>query len=150
MKIIAFAGALLFGALLPCSAFAGPDRVSVLLGSDHLGASRDYQELNPGIILTWERGLNYSAGLYYNSYKKASALAAIGYGYEIRHDFEIGIFAGVAFYPGDGERFRHAVGDLVPLVGLQARYRHVFAQLLPRAADSVDAILTVGLTFELQ
>ncbi|MFK7745304.1 MAG: hypothetical protein AB8B47_09620 [Roseobacter sp.] len=135
--------------LAPHSSFAGPDRLSILLGSNHVGATRDFQEFNPGAFLTWERELNYSIGLYYNSYKKVSALASVGYDYEVATDFDIGVFFALALYPGDGDEFRYSAGDLVPFVGLQARYKNVFAQYIPADGDSLDSLFTFGLTFEL-
>jgi hypothetical protein len=134
---------------MPALAHAGPDRVSILLGSEHVNASRDFQEFNPGIFLTWERRFNYSVGLYYNSYEEVSPLVSIGYDWEIAPDFDFGAFLAVAVYPGDGDEFSHAIGDVVPLAGLQARYKNVFAQFIPADGDTLDALFTFGLTFEL-
>ncbi len=134
----------------PSIALAGPDRLSVLLGSEHVNATRSFQEFNPGVFLTWERGLNYSAGLYYNSYKKVSPLVSVGYDWEVAQDFDLGAFFAVAVYPGDGDEFSHAMGDVVPFVGLQARYKNVFVQLIPADGDSLDALFTFGLSFELE
>ena len=136
-------------AVLPGVAVAGPDRLSVLLGSEHVNASRDFQEFNPGIFLTWERQFNYSAGLYYNSYKKVSPLVSIGYDWDVAPEFDVGAFFAVALYPGDGDEFSHAIGDVVPFVGLQARYKNAFVQFIPADGDSLDALFTFGLTFEL-
>ena len=142
---------LILAALLPTSALAaGPDRLSVLLGSKHFGATRDFQEFNPGLFLTWEQQVfDYSVGAYYNSYEDMSVLGAISYNYEIAPEFEIGAFAGVALYPGEGDQFSVSAGDVVPLGGVQARYRNVFAQWIPADGASVDSLLTFGLTFGL-
>lgn len=136
-------------ASVPGVAVAGPDRLSVLLGSEHVNASREFQEFNPGIFLTWERQFNYSAGLYYNSYKEVSPLVSVGYDWDIAPNFDLGAFFAVALYPGDGDEFSHAIGDLVPFVGLQARYKNVFVQFIPADGDSLDALFTFGLTFAL-
>lgn len=136
-------------ASVPGVAAAGPDRLSVLLGSEHVNASREFQEFNPGIFLTWERQFNYSAGLYYNSYKEVSPLVSVGYDWDIAPNFDVGAFFAVALYPGDGDEFSHAIGDLVPFVGLQARYKNVFVQFIPADGDSLDALFTFGLTFAL-
>ena len=133
----------------PTTAAAGPDRLSVLLGSEHVNATRSFQEFNPGIFLTWERGLNYSAGLYYNSYKKVSPLVSVGYDWEVAQDLDLGAFFAVAVYPGDGDEFSHAMGDVVPFVGLQARYKNVFVQFIPADGDALDALFTFGLSFDL-
>ncbi len=135
--------------LVPTAGVAGPDRISFLLGSEHVNATRGFQEFNPGVFLTWERQLNYSAGLYYNSYKEVSPLVSVGYDWEVAEDFDLGAFFAVAIYPGDGDEFSHSFGDVVPLVGLQARYKNVFVQFIPADGDSLDALFTFGLTFEL-
>jgi hypothetical protein len=135
--------------VLSPAAWAGPDRFSVLLGTEHFGATREFQEVNPGVFLTWEGSLDYSIGLFYNSYEDLSPIATVGYGWEVAREFEVGFFAGLAVYPGEGDQFRVSAGDLVPLVGLQARYYNVFAQFIPADGDSVDAVLAVGLTFAL-
>jgi hypothetical protein len=134
---------------LPAIATAGPDRISFLLGSNHVNATRDFQEINPGVFLTWERGLNYSVGAYYNSYENISPIVSVGYDWEIATDFDLGLFGAVAIYPGDGDEFKYALGDVVPLIGAQARYKNVFIQFIPADGDSLDALFTLGLTFEL-
>ncbi|MEM9637482.1 MAG: hypothetical protein AAGA94_07525 [Pseudomonadota bacterium] len=142
--------ALILAAALPTTALAGPDRVSILLGSEHFNASEDFQEFNPGVFLTWEQEtLDYSIGLFQNSYSDASVLVSVGYDVEIAPEFEVGIFGALALYPGEGDRFSHAIGDIVPLLGLQTRYRNFFAQLIPADGDSADGVLAFGLTFAL-
>ncbi|MEM6887322.1 MAG: hypothetical protein AAF636_04190 [Pseudomonadota bacterium] len=134
---------------LPTLAYAGPDRLSVLLGTEHFNATRDFQEFNPGLFLTWESTYDYSVGLFYNSYEEVSPIVTVGRDWEVAPNFDLGVFGGLAIYPGDGDEFRISAGDLVPLVGLQARYGNVFAQFIPADGDSVDAVLAIGLTFEL-
>ncbi|MEO9652866.1 MAG: hypothetical protein ABJ360_26375 [Roseobacter sp.] len=142
-------GAALATAFSAIPASANPDRISVLLGTSHINAQRDFQEFNPGIFFTWERQLNYSVGLFYNSYEEISPLVSVGYDYEIASDFDIGAFLAVAVYPGDGDEFSHSIGDVVPLVGLQARYKNVFTQFIPADGEALDGLFTFGLTFEL-
>ena len=145
MKILVLVCAL----LLPASALAGPDRVSFLLGSEHFNATEDFQEFNPGVFLTWERTFDYSIGVYYNSYEEVSPIVSVGYDFWEGDNWAIGAFAGLALYPGDGDRFEIAVGDVILLGGLQARFGNVFAQLIPGNGQSTDGVLAVGLTFEL-
>ena len=141
---------LILATVLPTAALAGPDRLSVLLGSKHIGATRDFQEFNPGVFLTWEqKTFDYSIGTFYNSYADVSVMAAIGYNIEVAPEFEIGAFAGLAYYPGDGDQFSVSLGDVVPLGGLQARYHNAFVQLIPADGATVDSVLTFGLTFKL-
>ena len=146
MRVLACALAV----LLPTLAAADPDRVSLLVGTEHFGATREFNEFNPGVFLTWEgRALEYSVGAFYNSYEDISVMGAVGYDFEIMPEFEVGLFAGLALYPSEGDQFSHSIGDVVPLAGIQTRYRNVFAQLIPADGGSVDSILTFGLTFGL-
>ncbi|MEE4188548.1 MAG: hypothetical protein V2I76_08905 [Roseobacter sp.] len=141
--------ALSLSLLIPAGAGAGPDRFSILLGSEHNGATREFQEFNPGLFLTWEENLNYSIGLYYNSYEEISPLVSVGYDWEVARDFDLGAFFAIAVYPGDGDEFRYSLGDVVPFVGLQARYRNFFVQFIPADGDALDSLFTFGLTFAL-
>lgn len=136
--------------LLPSGAVADPDRVSLLLGSEHLGATRSFNEFNPGVFLTWEtKTLDYSVGSFYNSYEGVSALGSVGYNFEIAPHLDVGAFAALAYYPGEGDQFEVSVGDVVPIVGLQTRYRQAFVQFIPADGDTVDGLVTFGLTFDL-
>ncbi|WP_299961989.1 hypothetical protein [uncultured Roseobacter sp.] len=142
--------ALILAAALPGAALAGPDRVSILLGSEHINATEDFREFNPGLFLTWEGPtFDYSVGLFQNSYSNVSPLVSIGYDVEVAPEFEVGGFIGLAVYPGEGDRFDTSAGDVIPLLGLQARYRNVFVQALPADGQSTDGVLTFGLTFAL-
>ena len=84
--------AFILGVLVSSVAQAGPDRVSVLLGSEHINATREFQEFNPGVFLTWERQFNYSIGIYYNSYEEISPLISVGYDWDVARDFHLGAF----------------------------------------------------------
>lgn len=71
--------------LLPNIAAAGPDRVSVLLGSAHIGAApsirdgRGYNQINPGLFLTWETDhVDWTIGAYLNSFERGSVSATAG------------------------------------------------------------------------
>lgn len=142
--------AIVVAVLLPSVALAGPDRASILLGTEHFDAAEDFREFNPGLFLTWEEEtFDYSVGVFQNSYSNVSPLISIAYNIEVAPEFEVGAFAALALYPGEGDRFSLAVGDVVPLIGLQTRYRNFFAQLIPSDGDTADAVLAVGLTFAL-
>ena len=39
-----------------------------------------------------------------------SALGAVSYGFQLAPEFELGLFAGLAWYPGEGDQFSHALG----------------------------------------
>lgn len=132
-------------------AFAGPDRLGVHLGSYHAGATRDFEEVNPGLFLSWDRpgGVTYSVGAYRNSYGRGSVSATVAKTILRSKSAGLGVFAGLAHYPGNGEDIRHAIGDFVPLVGLKMHYRRLFINVMPGDGDAVDAIFSFGITVPL-
>lgn len=135
--------------LAPVSAGADPDRLSILLGAQHPGAERSFEQSNPGIFFTWEDralGLDYSIGAYRNSFGRASVAATAALPVIERGQFQASVFAGLALYPGNGDEFALHAGDVVPIAGLQARLGHGFVQVMP--GDGM-AIISFGLTFPL-
>lgn len=136
------------------AATAGPDRVQLLLGSHHFGASQDFEEFNPGLFLIWSEALwrdrlDFGIGAYRNSYGDGSLAVSAAYPILRRANWGLDLFGALAWYPGNGDRFSHAIGDIVPLAGLQARYRAVFVQAIPSGGDAADAVLSFGLSFPL-
>ncbi|WP_133057635.1 hypothetical protein [Falsiruegeria litorea] len=137
------------------AADAGPDQISILLGSHHIGATRDFEEFNPGVIVTWKEllwnnRLDVGVGVFRNSYGDASAVVTTAFPLVRNKNWGLDVFAALATYPGEGDQFSHSIGDVVPIAGLQARYRNVFVQAIPSGGSSVDATLTYGLTFALE
>lgn len=132
---------------------AAPDRASFLIGSHHVAPNHPFQEVNPGLFLTWEnRGpleLDFSAGVYHNSFANTSVMGLVAKTYDISEDFEVGVFGGVASYPEWADTFGVNHGDLVPVVGLQARYKNAFAQFMPSDGVNAKAIISYGITFDL-
>ncbi|MEM6761187.1 MAG: hypothetical protein AAF601_17080, partial [Pseudomonadota bacterium] len=84
------------------------------------------------------------------SYEEISPLVSVGYDWEVAPDFDLGAFFAVAVYPGDGDEFRTSLGDVVPFVGVQARYNWFFVQFIPADGESVDSLFTFGLSFALE
>ena len=149
-----FATSLILSSLVATHADAGPDRISILLGSEHVNATRDFEEVNPGIFLHWTESLfrnrvDLSFGAFRNSYGDGSVAVATAYPVVRNEIWSFDIFTALAWYPGNGDEFSHAIGDIVPIAGLQARYRNLFMQAIPAGGQSVDATLTFGLTFPL-
>lgn len=127
---------------------AGPDRYSLLLGSKHIGAT-SFNELNPGVFLTWEQSHSaFSLGAFYNSYKRVSLAATQYRPLKTWANSDAGLFAGLAFYPVNGKTFKtHLGGDMVFIGGLQARHQNLFVQLVPMTAGGADGLLSFGVTF---
>lgn len=151
----ALACAALFASPGAGPAAAGPDRLSFLLGSYHVGATQSFEEFNPGAFLTWTnlmwRGaLDLTVGAYRNSYGDGSLAVTTAYPFVRTEKWGLELFGGLAWYPGNGDQFSYSAGDVVPLAGLQARYRNVFVQAIPSGGSSVDAVLSFGLTFALE
>lgn len=136
------------------NALAGPDQVSILLGSEHIGATRSFEEFNPGVVLTWKQALwknrlDIGVGAFRNSYGGGSVVITTAYPLIRNENWGLDLFAALATYPGNGDQFRVSWGDVVPIGGLQARYRNLFIQAIPGGGSSVDATLSYGLTFSL-
>ena len=109
---------------------AGPNRLSVSLGSKHYPAA-DYEEFNPGLFLSWETNQrSITTGAFRNSYGDLSAAATIGW----RVTQNITLFGGVAHYPDAGQYFKYHLDNLIPIAGIRVTYRNVFVQAIPGAA----------------
>ena len=130
---------------------AGPDRVAVHLGSHHAGTTTEFEEVNPGLFLSWDRpnGVALSVCAFRNSYGRASVAVTAARTFYRRKNSAVSGFVGLAHYPGNGNDIAHAIGDFVPLAGLQFRYRHVFVNVMPGDSETVEAIYSFGLTFPL-
>lgn len=146
MKAIAFI------LLTATSAQADPDRISMLIGSHHIGATQHFQESNPGVFMTWEDrgGFDLSFGSYQNSYGKQSIAATAALPILRGENADLSVFVGVALYPGDGRNFAVHAGDLVPIGGLQLRVGNVFVQAMPGDGRIVDGIVSFGMTWRLK
>ena len=157
MTIRMTAAALAFAALalppLALSAQTRPDRISFLLGSEHIGAS-GYEEFNPGVFATWTNGAfqgraDVSVGGFRNSYGDGSLAVSLALPLVREATWGIDVFSALAWYPGNGDRFKYHAGDIVPLFGLQSRIGPTFIQYVPGGDRGVDATLGFGLTFPL-
>lgn len=134
----------------PAAADMAPDRVSLLLGSHHVDARTEFVERNPGLFLTWDGAVDVSVGAYRNSYGETSVAAMAALPLVAWDGGEASVFAGVAHYPNDGEKFATHIGsDVVVLGGVQVRHGNLFAQVIPSDGVWADAIVSVGLTMEL-
>jgi hypothetical protein len=126
---------------------AAQDRISVTLGSHHTDDSYEWEEVNPGLFLTWEGKVDLSAGTFLNSFGGPS-IAATAYVPVVEwQGGECGGFLGAAWYPGYGEEFLIRAGDVVPMGGIQCRAGNVFAQVMPGKIEPLEAIFAVGLTW---
>lgn len=140
--------------LTPLDAAAGPDSVAVLIGSHHVGGS-GFEEFNPGLFLNWHGAafggrVDLGVGAFRNSYDAFSLAVTGSYPLYRTPDWGLDLFAALAWYPGDGDRFAHSLGDLVPIAGVQLRYQNVFLQAIPSGGDTVDATLTYGFVWDLK
>ncbi len=143
-------GAVLLAALWGGLPALAQDRVAILLGSHHVNATSDFEEVNPGAFLTWEgQRFDWTVGGFRNSYGGGSAAAMVALPVFERGVAQIALTGGLALYPGDGHRFDVHVGDVIPLLGVQARYGNAFVQAFPGDGSTTDAVLSFGLTFGL-
>lgn len=139
-----------------------PDRLYVPLASYHhnidppaASGMNSWNEFNPGLILTWEdrfATLDYSAGLFLNSYDDVSPMVSVGKLWDVG---QVSLGATVMFADyGDNARFFDntvAGSDIVFLPAFQVNYRNVFAQVIPAPQSNGDtgAVFTAGMTFAL-
>ncbi len=130
---------------------AGPDRIAIHLGSHHAGATSDFEEVNPGIFLSWDRPNNValSVGAFRNSYGRGSVAISAAKTFYRGKSTAAAVFAGLAHYPGNGNDIRHAIGDIVPIAGLQFDYRNLFVNVMPGDGNAADAIFSFGVTMPL-
>lgn len=138
----------------PVCADPMPDRLSFLIGSHHFSPGQDFEEFNPGVFLTWDNILldgqgDLNVGAFRNSYGRTATAVTAAFPFYEKGAFEAGFFAGAAYYPEDGRRFRVHVGDVVPLGGVQASYGPLFVQLIPGDGREADAVLSFGVTWDL-
>lgn len=145
---------LLFLFATPAMADLAPDRLSFLLGSYHVDPASDFEEVNPGVFLTWEGvaldgRVDLNAGVFRNSYGRAAVAATGTFTLAERDNFALGVFAGAAYYPEDGRRFAVSLGDVVPLAGVQAIWGPAFVQFIPQDGNEADAVFAFGLTLPL-
>jgi len=107
--------------------------VTIQMASIHTGATRDFNEFNPGLGVGFSTGLGETkfeleadVGFYKNSFSDWSAYAGVGITYELfrphpRVGVRAGPIAGLAYYP-NAQVFRDAgiptVGDAVVFGGV--------------------------------
>lgn len=128
---------------------AAQDSATLLLGSHHVGATADFEEVNPGLILTWDRDpLDWSIGVYRNSYGRQT-VAGFASLPVMSGDLSLSLVGGLAHYPGDGRHFAVHAGDWVPLIGVHLQAGPVSALIMPSDGKATDAVIAVGITWEL-
>lgn len=148
-----------------CSAFAGPDRASVLVGSHHANVQIEVEEVNPGLFLEWQidrtalafprlrpdlqRRPSVVGGAFRNSFGDGAAALAVALPLFGEDAVQGDLFLGAAWYPGNGDQVTIAIGDFVPLGGLRLSYRNAFLLALPGDGETFDALFAFGLTFPL-
>ena len=143
-------------ALLASPAVADVDRVSFMLGSHHEGGVHSFEEVNPGIFLTWEdvQGTNFdvTTGVYSNSFGDTSVSLTASYDVIEWDNGAIAAFAGAAYYPAadvieGGWKYSYQE-RVMPLVGIQARHGNLYAQIMPLDKDFKGSVVATGFTFE--
>lgn len=148
LRTVLAAAALL---ITPLAAAAGPDRLSLTLGSHHTDTGHDWHEVNPGVFVTWENvgPVDLSAGAFLNSFGGPSVAAVAALPLIEWESGQLAVFGGAAWYPGHGHEFLIHAGDVVPMGGLQLRQGPVFVQIMPGKIEPPEAIVAFGLTFKL-
>lgn len=143
--------------ILPATACATmdaqPDRMQIMAASYHvadkpLNNGKRFNPVNPGVFLTWEgEPVNLTAGAYYNSYRKPSVAAFASLPLIEEGGFALDVFGGAAYYPEDGRTSPISIGDIVPMVGVQARYEYLYVNVMPSDCAFTCAVVSTGFTF---
>jgi len=131
-----------------------PDKIYVSVASKHVNLTADpgtkYNEINPGLILSWENrkyGVSYWAGGIYNSFSAISPYFAVAKLWSISPDLELGVFGSIAGYYSNGS-ISTKIGNsgYVFLGGFQLEYRKIFIQLQPTLINnnSLGGVLITG------
>jgi len=144
MKSVVFATAPSF---IGAAAAADPDRLSVLLGAHHVGAS-GFEEFTPGLFLSWEGAAETSIGIFSNSYGDLSPAATLAWSFATWEGGTAQVFGGAAWYENAEEASDIRLGNIVPLAGVQVRQGPLFTQFILMDGTPVDAIFTFGVTTE--
>lgn len=134
-------------ALWPMMAAADPDRVSILLGSEHAGIPDGvFNEVNPGILLTWEGdALDWTVGIFRNSYGDWSPTVFASFSLAEWDGGEIAALAGLARY----DHMTDYIGlPVAPMVGVHLRQGPVFLNIMPMG-EQVPFVISGGFTFDL-
>jgi len=129
---------------------AHADRISIMLGSNHIGApSGIFNEINPGFFYTKEgQQFDLTGGVYQNSYSELSVSLTASYAFLEWDGGEASVFGGMVYYGDDAKFVDASVGGWVPLAGLQVQQGNLWAQLIPVGDGVVDAVIAGGITFE--
>ena len=125
----------------------------------------EVEEVNPGFFLEWQidnppellsmlsmdrsRKPSTVAGAFRNSFGDGALALAVSAPIYSVNAFELDLFGGAAWYPGNGERVAVAIGDIVPLLGVRAVYGNAFVLGFPGDGENFDALFAFGLTFSL-
>lgn len=149
MQIKPFLTALLFAAT---PAFAGdraPDYAVLPLASHHYGDwgeedGDDFNEFNPGLLLTWaERayGLNYTVGAYRDSRSDTSLHLSAAKMWDIGPQAQAGIVGAYIHSFGDGYT------GFAP--SLQVSYKSVFLNAATGYDDGIYGVISTGIIIPL-
>jgi len=133
--------------------------------SEHIDASKDFNESNPGLGLGSEaplRNSKWSVGVEGGFFENSNNNTSIyGLGYFERDMLEnnpralrVGFFSGYARYPAEAANsnsFLPSIGDYIPVVGLQATvptvWRHEFRVRVAPGLSRSSAIVALQSNF---
>lgn len=136
-----------------------PNRLYIPLASYHHKVDSQsfglvsWNESNPGMVFSWEdrlAGLDFSAGLFKNSYSDWSTYISMSKLWDIQENISIGAFISLADYHEKSTYFDYKIGDYAVIVGAQVNIESIFFQIQPVPVDSgIGAVLASGLHFQL-
>ena len=160
MKLLKIAAlAMLLFAGLPASARdLSPDNLRITLASEHVNSDADLNEVNPGLVATWEGDLfDFSAGFVRNSFGNNAPIVTISRDIWHNDTCSVAGFVGSARYTELMEKTDFHLDGWIPVGGMHVECGRVFLQAMPgrgivgqaSGPKAADAILVVGITLEL-
>lgn len=145
-----FGGVMSILATMASGQDAYPDRAYIPIGSSHAAldaekyGTEDFEEFNPGLVLSWEDRLfylDYGAGVFRNSYGNTALTAMVQKSWDVSDDVTVALNVQFSDY-GDNARFLPIdISDRVGVIpAAMVRYKNVFLQLQ-------GPVAVVGATF---
>ena len=131
------------------------DRGHVLLSSYHAMPLRDefdYQETNPGLVLTWNaawQNYDVSVGAFHNSFDATSALVGLSKPLGATGAIDWRAVAALATYDVEDPIFQPIGGGLVLIPAVQAEIGRTFVQITPLPdPDNAGLVFSFGLVHD--